>query len=47
MTALRARNRFVVSTGEAQTKLAIGLCPACPFMTLRFEPPEVAIPACS
>ncbi len=43
-TALRDKERFVVSGSDAT--LAVGLCPACPFMTLKFDPPEAFVPAC-
>jgi hypothetical protein len=44
MAALRAKERFVVAGTEAL--LQVGLCPACPFMTLRFGPSDVAVPTC-
>lgn len=44
MAALRDKERFVVGDGEAT--LAVGLCPACPFMTLKFDPPGAAVPSC-
>ncbi len=47
MAALRVNARFVVERGEGdEAKLGLGLCPACPFMTLRFEPPG-DVPACA
>lgn len=45
LAALRDKERFVVGGSEATT-LAVGLCPACPFMTLKFDPPGAAVPAC-
>lgn len=46
MAALRTNERFVLSRGEGgEASLGLGLCPACPFMTLRFEPPG-EVPTC-
>jgi hypothetical protein len=46
LAALRNNERFMVGGERAGATLTVGLCPACPFITLRFEPPEVVIPTC-
>lgn len=46
VAALKVNERFVISRGEGgEATLGLGLCPACPFMTLRFEPPG-DVPTC-
>jgi hypothetical protein len=47
LAALRNHERFVVGGERAAATLTVGLCPACPFITLKFEPPEVLIPTCA
>jgi hypothetical protein len=46
MAAIRGGEQFVLDRGDGgESILELGLCPACPFMTLRFDPPG-DVPTC-
>lgn len=48
LAAMRSGERFVAGSGGGRpaTTLELGLCPACPFMTLRFAAADPAVATC-